>query len=196
MKNDDFFELFHPEVFKTNLILSSIFIAYFENTTDYLIEQPRTLFTNGFTKEKGDIIDEKYKTDVLALHKKSITASLLWFKNQEAIDQKDIDLFDELRRYRNKLSHELLKLLLEKGINTQEFADKLTDLFQLRIKIEKWWILNFEIYFSDIETDKPLTENDVTSGGEMIYTLILDLISGDPEKANYYYNTFKSKMGK
>ena len=37
-------ELLNPEIFKTNLILSSIFIAYFENSTDYIIDQPRSFF--------------------------------------------------------------------------------------------------------------------------------------------------------
>lgn len=77
-------KLLNPEVFKTNLLLSSIFIAYFENSIDYIIDQPKSFFCNEFDSEKGEIIDPEYKSKVLNLDKKPINASLLWFKEQGA----------------------------------------------------------------------------------------------------------------
>lgn len=189
-------ELLNPETFKSNLIFSSIFIAYFENSTDYIIDQPRTFFYNGYDSEKGDIIDPDYKNKVLNLDKKPINASLLWFKENGAIDDNDIEIFDGLRRYRNKLSHELPKILLEEGLEASVYSENLAKLFSLRIKLEKWWFFYFEIEFTDIENAETLEEKDVTTGGEIIYQLFMDLLSDDKEKANYYVNELKRRITK
>lgn len=187
-------ELLNPEIFKTNLILSSIFIAYFENSTDYIIDQPRSFFCNGFDIEKGDIIDPEYKIKVLSLDKKPINASLLWFKELGAINDDDIETFEILRRYRNKLSHELSKILFEEGIESSLYSENLAKLFELRIKIEKWWFFFFEIEFIDIDTTEDLNPKDVTTGGEMIYQLFMDLLSDDKDRANFYINELKKKI--
>lgn len=189
-------ELLNPEVFKRNLILSSIFIAYFENSTDYFVDQPRSFFWNGFNSKKGDIIDPEYKKEVLNLDKKPINASLLWFKKQGAIDDADIENFEILRRYRNKLSHELSKILLDEGLESTLYSENLAKLFSLRIKLEKWWFFFFEIEFTDIVDADKLVEKYVTTGGEMIYQLFMDLLSDDNEKANYYVNELKKRVQK
>lgn len=186
-------ELLNPEVFKTSLLLTSVFIAYFENSTDYFIEQPRIFYWEGFDKD-GDIISPQYKTQVLKLDNKPINASLIWFKQQGAIDDADIETFDNLRRYRNKLSHELSKILLDEGLEASLYTENLAKLFSLRIKIEKWWFFFFEIEFMDIENSVELEEKDVTTGGQMIYQLFMDLLSDDNEKASFYMNELKKKM--
>jgi len=74
-------ELLKPETFKSNLIFTSIFIAYFENTADYIIDQPKNFFSDCFNSERGFIVSPEYKIEVLDLApKKPINASLLWFK--------------------------------------------------------------------------------------------------------------------
>ncbi len=189
-------ELWNPETFKSNLILSSIFIAYFENSTDYIIDQPKTFFTNCYDSEKGEIVSSEYKSKVLNLDKKPINASLQWFKQQGAIDDEDIETFEILRRYRNKLSHELAKILLEEGLEATTYSENLNKLFALRIKLEKWWFFYFEIEFTDIENPNELKPEDVTTGGVMIYQLFMDLLSDDKEKSNFYVNEIKRRMAK
>lgn len=189
-------ELLNPEIFKTNLILSSIFIAYFENSIDYILDQPRTFFWNGYDSEKGDIIDTEYKNKVLNLDKHPIKASLLWFEQNGAIDKNDIESFDVLRKYRNKLTHELPKILLEEGLESTIYSENLAKLFALRIKLEKWWFFYYEIEFMDFETKEDIQEKDVVTGGEMIYQLFMDLLSDDKEKASFYINELKRKTQK
>jgi len=110
------------------------------------------------------------------------------------ISDEDITEFGNLRRYRNKLSHELTKILLDEGLELEEFTNNLTKLFSLRIKIEKWWFFNFEIDLMDIENAEELTENDVTTGGQIIYRLFMDLLSDDEKQANYYADELKKRM--
>ena len=51
-------ELLRPEVFKNNLILSSIYIAYFENTLDWIIEIPKSFLqsVNKYTLQTTNIL--------------------------------------------------------------------------------------------------------------------------------------------
>lgn len=189
-------ELLNPELFRANLLLCSVFIAYFENTIDYLIDTPKNFFCTGFD-ENGDIISSDYKSKVLSLDKKPVNASLNWFKNLGAINDSDLKTFDLLRRYRNKLSHELMKILLEEGLQTELYTDNLGKLFDFRIKLEKWWIWNFELDLSDFENaSDEITEKDIISGGEILFNLIQDLLSDDPEKANFYQEQLKKRMSK
>lgn len=67
--------------------------------------------------------------------------SLQWFKNLSAISDLDIENFRILRKYRNKLAHELSKILLDEGLEIEEFTENLSKLFEIRIKIEKYLFL-------------------------------------------------------
>ncbi|CEN33676.1 hypothetical protein [Capnocytophaga cynodegmi] len=192
--NEKIVDLLNPELFKSNLILSGLFIAYFENTTDYIIDQPRSFFSFGYNSEKGDLISQDYKTEVLSLDKKPINASLKWFLNQNAINEADIEVFNELRKYRNKLSHELTRILLDEGLDSTIYKQNLSKLFDLRIKLEKWWFFWYEIVFTDIEGKEQLTAENVITGGEMIYKLFMDLLSDDENKASYYMNELKKAI--
>lgn len=194
--NEKTLHLLNPDIFKTSLQFSSLFIAYFENTTDYIIDQPRSFFTIGSNSEKGDLISPDYKTKVLSLDKKPINASLKWFQINEAISTSDIEIFDDLRRYRNKLSHELTKILLDEGLDVKVYSENLDKLFTLRIKLEKWWFFWFEIELMEIENLEQLKESEVTTGGQIIYQLFLDLLSDDKDRANYYVTELRRRMTK
>ncbi|MGV0827737.1 hypothetical protein ACTS9C_02430 [Empedobacter brevis] len=188
-------ELLNPEVFKSNLILASLYIAYFENTIDYIIDQPRTFFSDTYTSKKGFIPNSDYKQKVLNLAPKNpLKASLIWFKDLNGISGIDIEDFGILRKYRNKLAHELSKILLDEGLEIEEFTKNLSKLFELRIKIEKYWFFNFELDSMEIENAENLTETDVSTGGEMMYKLFMDLLSEDNETANYYSQEFKKYL--
>ena len=189
-------ELLKPEVFKNNLILCSLYIAYFENTIDFIIDTPKDFFSDTFDTQKGFIPSSDVKTKVLKLDKKPLNASLLWFKELNAISETEISDFDVLRKYRNKLAHELTKILLDDGLEITEYVQNLNKLFNFRIKLEKWWFFNFEADFMEIENIEELTDNDISTGGEMIYKLFMDILSEDTEKASFYSNEFKKHIKK
>ena len=58
-------------------------------------------------------INEQYKKDVLSKNKSRVYASLLWLKELGAIDQADIDNFDEIREHRNELAHNPLSFIAD-----------------------------------------------------------------------------------
>lgn len=193
-ENDKWLKFLDPQNLKENLIFSSLYIASFEAFKDYVVENVKFFFNNGFSDGKFTFSNE-YRTDVQSLDKSLLKASLIWLKNMNAIDNIDIDIYDDLRQYRNKLSHELMNLLFE-GLS-EELPAKIAHLIALRVKIEKWWILNIDIPTNpDYDSSPEIKEEDITTGSQMFNQIIFDMLSGDEKRASYYQNEFKKRFNK
>lgn len=189
---DKWLKFLDPENLKGNLMFSSLFIASFEAFKDYVVDEVKFFFNNGFADGEFTF-SEEYNTKVKALDKSILKATLLWLKDLEAIDEKDIETFDELRQYRNKLSHELMTLLFE-GLQ-QELPEKFARLMALRVKIEKWWIMNIEIPTNpDFDANTEIKEEDIMTSSQIFNQLIFDMLSGDEKKASYYQTEFKKRF--
>jgi len=178
----------NPDNLKGNLICSSLYIAFFETTKDYIIEQPKDFFSTGYSSETGPILSPEYKQKVLSKDPKNVlNSSLLWFTEQGAIDLMEVELFDKLRKYRNTIAHEMLQKIYD-GLDAL-FSEHFSQLISLRIKLERWWVFNIEIPTSDINPET-LKEDDVMTSSQILYKLILDVLSDDEEKAKFYYSKF------
>jgi hypothetical protein len=198
MDNDDnidnWIKFLDPENLKGNLMFSSLYIATFEAFKDYVIEEVKFFFNTGF-RDGQYTFNPKYNTHVVSKDKSIVKATLLWLKDMEAIDAKDIETYDVLRQYRNKLSHELMTLLFE-GL-PEELPEKFAQLIQLRVKVEKWWILNIEMPTNpDFDSDKKINEDDIVTSSQMFNKLFMDMLSGEEETASYYKNEFKKKFNR
>lgn len=187
--NEKWLRFLDPENLKDNLIFSSLYIATYESFKDYVIEEVKFFFNTGFTNGKY-IFSDSYKSDVLSKDRSLVKATLLWLKEFGAIEDRNIEIFDELRKYRNKLSHELMNLLFE-GL-PEELPEKFIELIRLRVKIEKWWILNIEVPTNpDFDTHIEISDKDITTSSQVFNQIILDMLSGDEKKASFYQNEIK-----
>lgn len=190
---DDNFEkwlaFLKPGNLKDNLICCSLYIAFFETTKAYVIDQVKNFYSTGFDSETGEIISSDYKNNVLSKASGNVlNASLLWFKDSKAINEDDIAVFSELRKYRNLMAHEMLERLFE-GLD-KDFAERFSQLIEFRVKIERWWIFEIEIPTGTFDNPEDIKETDVVSSSELMFKMILDIVAGDEEKSNYYYNEF------
>ncbi|WP_375103319.1 hypothetical protein ACDZ28_27630 [Paenibacillus sp. RS8] len=186
MKTDPWNNFLNPEILKGNLIKSSMFITAFELLKDSIIAHPETFFTDGFDSN-GWIINENYRTKVLSRNKSPLYASLDWFKEMEVIKQEDIENFNKLKDYRNKLSHEMGNSIFH-GINDEEHYKLFIDLINLYEHIDKWWILNFELA---IDTDIDIEQVDeVHSGPVLMLRVMLDIVLSNEEESWKYYNDY------
>ncbi|TCP92093.1 hypothetical protein EDC44_1274 [Cricetibacter osteomyelitidis] len=175
---------------KENLISISLFITTFELFKKRIIDMPKVFFTDEFDKDKGWLINqEEYAKDVLVKSKSLIYASLFWFKELGAIEQRDISKFDEIKRHRNDLVHNLFEFIS----NTQKELDveKFLDLIELFIKIEKWWIINFECEINpELRNNKELKLDEVITPSQWQLKLLLDIALGNEPEENFYFNYF------
>ena len=189
--SDESWEKFlHPETLKNNLIAISLFITAFEMFKDRVVEKPETFFTNGFD-EDGLIVDERYKSEVLALSKSKLYASLLWLKKMEAIEQADIVIFDSIRQHRNEVAHEPMEFLASSERNFD--SSKFGDLIELLAKIEKWWFVNFELSIDPDMLPEGANPDEVVPGPIWSLQLMLDIALGNEPEEGYYFKVFKQK---
>ena len=185
--HDSWEKFLNPKVLKGNLISISIFIAAYEMFKDAVIEKPEVFFSNGFD-QNGLIMDEKYKTDVLSLSKNKLYASLLWFKEMEAINQSDIDAFDSIRKHRNEVAHELMDFLANSKRNFN--ASIFKELINLLKKIETWWFINFEAGINPDILPEGTDPSEVASGPIWSLQLMLDIALGNEPEEGYYHKAY------
>ena len=191
---DKWIKFLDPENLKGNLMFSSLYIAAFESFKEYIVDEVKSFFHNGF-KNGQDIFDPRYDTHVKSKDKSILRASLLWLLEIEAIDENDILLIDDLRQYRNKLSHELMTLLFE-GL-PEELPVKFAQLIEVRIKIEKWWILNIEIPTNpDFHSGEKINADSIITPTEMLNKLIFDMLLGNEKTASFYRDEFLKRYKK
>jgi hypothetical protein len=86
--------------------------------------------------------------------------------------------------------------LLFEGL-PEKLPEKFAQLIQLRVKIEKWWILNIEIPTNpDFESDIEINEDNIMTSSQMFNRLFMDMLTGDEKTASFYKNEFKKKFNR
>ena len=177
----------NPELLRTNLIIASLYITSFEILNDSIVTRIKDFFTNGF-KNNEWTIDEEYNIKVLSLNKSPLYASLEWLKNMNAINDEDINNYNEIKNYRNELAHEIPNFITKGSkIDPLPLFGKLVELLN---KIEKWWILNVEIPINSNLDGEEINEAEIVPGPVISIQLMMDIALGSEQESKYYYNEF------
>ena len=193
MKNnfDIFKNILNPNTLKSNLILSSLYITFFESLKDYIVDKVREFYLTGFDSE-GFIYSSEYDekiTSKVTNKNKLLKVSLNWFADCGAVEADRIKEFDELVDYRNFLAHKLSKFIFEG--DSDKLDDKLGKLMKLKVDLDRWWILNIEIPTNPDFDNNNIEEENVISSSEMLYKIIMEVLSGDEESAWKYYEEYE-----
>ncbi|PQO27383.1 hypothetical protein C5Y96_17735 [Blastopirellula marina] len=168
---DGWMKFLNPDSLRANLIACSMYLAAWEILKNSVIEHLKGFYVMGFD-EKGDKISPEYKTRVLDRHKSPFRSSLLWFQEMGALSQADLDLADELRGHRNDIGHKLPQFL---SAGYEVDVNLFIKLFELVAKIDRWWLINYELDIGDID------ENEIESGNMLFIRLMLSVVAGDEE---------------
>lgn len=184
LRLDNWKNILDENILKFNINFAALFVLNYECLKDYIVTQPKTLYSDVQIKD-GELYceeTEEYKKEVRSLEENIENASLRWFINADAITQDDYDLYQELRRRRNDVIHELLKNLYN-GFNETDvnLYVKLLELYQ---KIDKWWINEIEIPVSGEVLPDEYDPEQVYGGQTMILSIINDIVF-DNNKERY-----------
>lgn len=164
---------------KPNIHFASLYVLYYECLKDSLIELPKSFFCNDTEIKDGNIIvhePEEYKENVRKLDDHIENASFKWFIMVGAVSDEDYLSFNKLRKFRNKIVHELM-LCLSEGFSDYE-VKYLVELIGIYRKIEKWWINEVEIPTSG-DIHGPYDLENVISGQGLILEIIQDILIND-----------------
>jgi hypothetical protein len=185
--HDKWANFLKPENLKSKLINCAFYISLFESFKDYIVSSVKDFYMVGFD-ESGYKYSTEYSKDVLSKNKSELYASLAWFRESEVIDDNDLSNFEKQKRLRNKLAHDMMTCLFEDDFD--DYSENLIVLMSLRVKIEKWWIMNLDIPTNSNFDNQEVTEKDIITGSELMNKVMIDIIMGKEEEANFYYNEF------
>ncbi|WP_293307370.1 hypothetical protein [Pedobacter sp. UBA5917] len=178
-------KIINPTLLKRNMLVASLFVTSFEMLKTTIQGKIKDfLCMDGALNDQGEFeyeISDQYRSEILDriiphIDKKKARdyhlfySSCLWLKENGVITKGDIGYLERIRKHRNLVAHEPLRLLIDENANIN--IDLLKKSQQLLNKIEKWWIMEFEIPVNPDFDGKEIDEKDVQSGT----TIFLDYL--------------------
>ena len=180
----------NPEVLRSNLIVTSIYITAFEILKKSIIERLKLFYANGFD-QNGRIVSDDYRTKVLSKNESPLYASLQWLKESSAISDTDLEQFKEIKKTRNRMAHEIPDLLGSEIV--LDIAKPLGNLISLLNKIELWWITEVDIPTNPDFDGKEINHGEITPGPVISLQLMLDIALGSKEESSWYFKEFRRR---
>lgn len=110
IEEDQWARFLDPEVVRTELFSALMFITTFEILKDSAVERLRDFFSIG-SDHTSPTVAPDYQAKVLSRSKSLLYASLDWLREEGAVDHDDLALFEELKKIRNRLAHELFAVV-------------------------------------------------------------------------------------
>ena len=155
-----------------------------------IVNKPKSFFSD--LSNEGIILNsEEYDREVMSLSKSPLEASLLWFKNMSAITDKDIEDFNEARKLRNKLAHDLPTFISspEHEISSDVFH-KLTTTTH---KVGVWWLINYELPIDPSYKGEEINESEIQIGTILMIQMMIAIAFGNEPEEGYYYKSVTEK---
>ncbi|WP_316762268.1 hypothetical protein [Pedobacter aquatilis] len=176
----------NPELLKRNMLIASLFVTSFEMLKTSIQDRIKSfLCPDSILNDEGYLeyeISGDYRSTILNRIIPNIDrrrtrdyhlfySSCLWLKENGAISEEDIVFLERIRKHRNLVAHEPIRLLIDENVNiNMELLEKCQ---QLLNKIEKWWIIEFDIPANPDFDGEQIDERDVKSG----VTIFLDYLT-------------------
>jgi hypothetical protein len=164
-----------PEEVRRNLVKASVFITAYELMKDAILRNVSGFFISGFD-QSGLTHSPEYERDVLSRDKNKVRASLLWLLDMKAITPDNLAAFDEMRKHRNEVAHDLPKLLVDPA-----FSVDLHLLNELHIMLRR-----LDRFFGEIEVDtnpdfdgKQVDLDGIKSGTTLLLEYIISIAAED-----------------
>lgn len=183
----------HPETLKKNIITASIFSMAFEMLKSSIIDKIEAFYTNGLYENRM-VVSPEYKEEVLSLNKSPLYASLIWLQDMHAIDDKDLEIFEHIKRCRNTLAHEMLTFA-SSGVDFN-VAEAFEEMISLLRKIEIWWFENVEMAIDPEAYPENLDLEQVIPSPVWSLQMLIDVALGPEEEARKYYDHFVANADK
>ena len=173
----------NPDVMRPTLIMTSLYVTAFEILKDTIISRVRDIYHTGW-RDGVDLFSSNYKAKVLSRSTSTVHASLNWLQQAGAVDQADIEGFKATKDLRNRLVHNLQRLLND-GL-PEEFPAQFGQLITLLRKIELWFLMEVEIPTNPDFDGKDVDPNEVQPGSILILQILLEVSLGDKTSRNYF----------
>ncbi|OGT88723.1 MAG: hypothetical protein A2286_07350 [Gammaproteobacteria bacterium RIFOXYA12_FULL_61_12] len=155
-----------------------MFITTFEILKDSIVDRIRDFYTHGWD-QTGPTIGPQYQDEVMSRNKSALYASLDWLQEHEAIDEDDLKTFENLKKIRNQLAHQLFNVVT--GQVESEHTSQFPVLVALLRKIEVWWVVNVEIPTNPDYDGEEIDHAGIVPGAILSLQMLIEVASGSTE---------------
>ncbi len=168
-----------PDMVMPSLFTAAMFITAFEILKDSIVSDVREFYTNGFD-ESGPTVGDEYQIKVLSRNRSPLYASLQWLRENGAIGDEDLAIFEKLKLTRNQLAHELFAVVT--GQVESAYEAQFTDLVTLLRKIGVWWVVNVEVPTNpDFNGQEGIDEANIVPGTALVLQMFIEVATGNTE---------------
>jgi uncharacterized protein YutE (UPF0331/DUF86 family) len=178
---------------RRNLILASLLLSSFETLKSAIEDRILGFFSFGesyFDKDgnfrvkktdhfKAEVL-EKYANEVKGNDDYRLFSSCcLWLRENEVITDDDRETISQIRRQRNLIAHELVRILFED--HTELNASLIRVTISLVEKIELWWVLNVEVPSDEQYDGVEVKPEDVETGMKTLLEYLATIVQLETE---------------
>ncbi|MCK9177739.1 MAG: hypothetical protein M0P93_01875 [Candidatus Cloacimonetes bacterium] len=187
--NDKWEKFLNPDEIKPYLLFCSLFLTSYEILKGIIIDRPIVFFSD-WSDLPDPIKVSDYEENVLSLDEKQrpLQASINWHQQNNIIDADDIQIFNRITKYRNTIAHRLLKHCVDNPID--DIGHIFNDIVNLIYKIEKWWIINYELEINPIENVEEIDYDKILPGAIITIQILVDIALGEKEESEHYYKKY------
>lgn len=177
--NADRWERFlDPDVVRPSLFLATMFVTTFEILKNCAVDRIKDFYSNGFD-QAGPIVSPDYQQKVVSRNKSILYASLNWLKEYEVIDDHDLETFEQLKKTRNQLAHQLFDVVT--GQVESDHQAQFEILVELLRKIEVWWVINVELATNPDYDDQEIDKEGIVPGAILSLQMLIQVATGNTE---------------
>ena len=191
--------LVHKDYLQDNLTFTSLYIALFENMTEYVVSSVKDFLCDIGIRD-GKIFCEETDEYRRQIRKRMVDdkgnrdttkASFLWLIDHGAITSADFNSFLQIKQVRNKYAHELSEVITT-GITESEVS-LLFDMHSLYRKISGWFFVEIEAPITGYEIPENADIDDIQSATNVMFSIMLDVLYNG--KSEEYQSIISSIKG-
>lgn len=185
-----------PAVVRGRIIRSGLFSLGYELLESAVIGRLRDFYAD--LTDDGLQPGAEYREKVLTLDPKgkgdALRGSLAWLVASDVIPEADREAFWKIKAARNDVAHELAQIV--GGSKPEAFDQLFSDMLALMAKIQRWWVINFDIATDPDWDGVEIDPEEVTHGTMMIMQILVDVALGDEDLAGQHLRLFQAELKK
>jgi hypothetical protein len=167
--HDELQRLLTKDVLKSNLAKAGLFLLAYEALAHSIVQKPKNFFTG------HGVPDDNYKNQVLALYPESeFIASCKWLETHGVLTPDDIKEIRALRKHRTVIAHEPINIVLDAKSQVDE--KHLLTLYRLLVRIDQWWISEFEIPINSDFDGEEIDPSGIQSGMMVLLRYVISTV--------------------
>ncbi len=156
----------HIEI-SLNLRIGALFLIIYENLKELITDKVKSFFTNEWEIVDGELVGKPDSKFGEIVRGKSVFRACRDFHLElGAITIEDDELISRFSKYRGEVAHELYAFLLDDK-KTGLDIELLFEANRLATKIDRWWILEFEMAIDSEFITEKIDEDQVISGRQL-----------------------------